>query len=237
MNERQITINGKTYDVPETERDAFTFYRTFLNAIEYGDDATVEQKFSLLMAILNYAFEFKEPDQQTFSNMGRFAWKLIAPNITSGIIPFLNGAKGGKFGKLGGAPKGSHNNPNGRRGNKELTPKLTPKLTPNKNKNKEDKERLTNVSPKKGELSLHAPSEKFLEFMAWLKEQCPNVAKMEVQMTEGQLNTLLEKFGKNAVWRILRSMENYKPLTKKNRSVYLSALNWLNRDTQKGGQR
>lgn len=134
-----ITINGRNYAIPDNERKAFTFFRTFLDAVEADKSSTDKEKLSFVMAVIRYALNFEEPDQEQFSELGRIMWKMVVPNIESGITGFLKGSKGAGYGKLGGAPKGSLNNPNGRRGNKgdeELTPKLTPKLTPNKNKDK-----------------------------------------------------------------------------------------------------
>lgn len=235
MSDQTLTINGKTYALPDKKREAFTFFRNFMDAVEDDKDATDTQKLSFLLAILRYALDFTEPDQQTFSNMGRYAWKLVVPNITSGIVPFLNGTKGGKFGKLGGAPKGSCNNPNGRRGKEELTPKLTPNK--NKNKNKNENENVT----KKDKLFLNEKttcSEEFGKFNEWLRTDCPHVCKLETQMDEAQFNSLLNLYDKTVVVDTLRKMENYKPLTKNNRDVYRTLRNWLTRDKaqKKGGE-
>lgn len=61
------------------------------------------------------------------------------------------------------------------------------------------------------------------------------IKKMEQPLTEDEAEKLIDKFGEQSVKDILMSMENYKPLIKKNTSAYLTANNWLKRD-QKNGQ-
>ncbi|SET22347.1 hypothetical protein [Prevotella sp. kh1p2] len=91
--------------------------------------------------------------------------------------------------------------------------------------------------PKKDELSLPSPpqSEKFVQFNQWLQANCPHLLKMQEQITEEQLNALLHNYESEDIFDTLRSMENYKPITKNNRSVYRTLRNWLNRDNKKKG--
>lgn len=61
-----------------------------------------------------------------------------------------------------------------------------------------------------------------------------NILKMEEPLTIEQGESLIEKFGENQVKGILMRMENYKPLNKKNKSAYLTANNWLQRNGVSG---
>lgn len=94
-----------------------------------------------------------------------------------------------------------------------------------KGKEKKEKEIVENAQ---------TPTEKtkFDIFNEWLKSNYPNVAKMSNQMTEENLNTLINKFGRESVNKILMQMENKKDLTKKYTSVYLTATTWLNRENK-----
>jgi len=66
------------------------------------------------------------------------------------------------------------------------------------------------------------------KFQAWFSEQgFKYVTKLEEQLKPRQLLDLIEEFGKAPVRDILLSMENAKV---KNKSVYLTALNWLRRN-------
>lgn len=112
----KIKINGKIYTKPENERAAFTFFRTFIEAVEADTGATDTEKLNFLLALVHYALDMEEPDKDKFSELGRFMWKIIIPNVDSGLISFLKGSKGREDGIKGGAPKGSRNNPNGRKG-------------------------------------------------------------------------------------------------------------------------
>lgn len=77
--------------------------------------------------------------------------------------------------------------------------------------------------------TVYTPS-KFDIFNDWLKTNYPNVAKMGKQMTEENLNTLISKYGREAVNDILMQMENKKDLAKKYTSVYLTAETWIKRN-------
>ena len=63
-----------------------------------------------------------------------------------------------------------------------------------------------------------------------LIEDFSNIKKMDEPLTAEQGELLIEKFGENRVKGILMQMENYKPLNKKNKSAYLTANNWLQRN-------
>lgn len=114
--------------------DSFVFYRTYLESIEeFEDDKTKCEIFEL---ICNYALNGEIDESK--SNISKSIFKAHKKNIENSIERrFRNIANGSK----GGAPKGSHNNPNGRRGkeetsNRELTENLaTSNLNVNVNVN------------------------------------------------------------------------------------------------------
>ena len=75
------------------------------------------------------------------------------------------------------------------------------------------------------------PDERFTKYEAALKRDCPNVARMDTQLTPEQFNKLLNLFdGQSAIlWQAIQKLENSKEGTKKNRSIYLTLTNWNRR--------
>lgn len=61
----------------------------------------------------------------------------------------------------------------------------------------------------------------------WLKSTYPSVASLKTQMTSEQFDFIIKTFGKDKFVNILMQMENKADLTRKYKSVYLTAYNWL----------
>lgn len=76
-------------------------------------------------------------------------------------------------------------------------------------------------------------AEKYEKFCQWLAGHCPRVAKLPTQLRYDEFITLFEKYDKDKVFRILANMEDRPDLLRKHRSVYRTALNWLERDQKK----
>ncbi len=97
--------------------------------------------------------------------------------------------------------------------------------------NVDDKERHTGVCPKKDGLSLPpSPPEKsdFEKFNAWLRKNCPNVLKLQTQMTEAQYDKLIEKkYTKTEICEALEDLNNWKDFPDKRTNVYRSTLDEL----------
>jgi hypothetical protein len=68
---------------------------------------------------------------------------------------------------------------------------------------------------------------KFQKYEKWLKQNCPGVSKLEIQMTEENFNVLTSKYDSQLITDKLLAMENKKDLTKKYKSVYLTLNGWL----------
>lgn len=211
-----------------TKKNSFVFYRSFSDAM---GELPEKDQLTLYRAIVSYGLDADEPTLD--SPYLRMAWKLIQPQLDANWRRYENGCKGASFGKRGGAPKGNKN------ASRAKQPLNNRKTTPNDNVNdndnvssKEDKE----SKPKKDELSLPVSSD-FIKFNDWVKTVLPHVAKIEKQMTEKQMNSLIAKFGKERFFDILRQMDNFKkqgrPVEKCYTSVYLTANNWLKRDAEK----
>lgn len=205
-------------------RNSFVFYRSFNDAME---ELTESDQLVLYRAIVGYGLDGQEASFD--SSYLRMAWKLIKPQLDANWRRYENGCKGG-------APVGSRNNPSGRRGNQ---PRTNQEQTKNKrNDNDNDNVNVDNKEskPKKDELSLSVShsTQKFVQFNEWLQTNCPHLLKMQ-QMTEKELDTLLSNYESEDIFNTLRNMENYKDTAKKNRSVYRTLRNWLNRDNKKKG--
>lgn len=63
----------------------------------------------------------------------------------------------------------------------------------------------------------------------YIKDNCPQVSKLKKQMTAEECEKLLAKFTNSQIADTLLAMENFKQLTSKYVSVYLTLNNWLNR--------
>jgi hypothetical protein len=68
---------------------------------------------------------------------------------------------------------------------------------------------------------------KFQKYENWVKTNCPNVSKLEIQMTEENFNVLTSKYDSQLITDKLLAMENKKDLVKKYKSVYLTLNAWL----------
>ena len=128
------------------ERQYVTFFLSYYNSI---DKLPTEMQTPLYRAIARYSFFFEEPDFSGDSNENMLSalWEGILPNLRRSNKNYLNG-------KNGGAPKGSHNNPNGRAG---TNPKQTENLA-----NKKKEERNMKDKPSVG-MELPYSSDKFKE--------------------------------------------------------------------------
>ena len=89
------------------QRNQFTFYDSFMKAAK---EMPEEERNAFINAICEFALYHQEPDFKSDYKQAKFAWLLIEPNLESQWQHSINGSKGG-------APIGSHNNKNGRRGN------------------------------------------------------------------------------------------------------------------------
>lgn len=69
-------------------------------------------------------------------------------------------------------------------------------------------------------------------FDDFLEKNCPTVLKLKTQLTADQAQKLADEFGMKECEEIFEAMENWIPLSKKSKSVYLTAKKWLtNRKT------
>ena len=74
---------------------------------------------------------------------------------------------------------------------------------------------------------------RFDRFCRWVERNAPRTARMAEPVTEGQFAELVAAFGAERVADIFLAMHNYQPLLRSNRSAYLTAKRWMERDTVK----
>lgn len=74
----------------------------------------------------------------------------------------------------------------------------------------------------------HTDEEKemFKKFQEWIKTNCPRVADMKEPFTIEQYVKMRQKMKREEVTDLLYKMHNWEPLTKRNRSAYLTIMNW-----------
>lgn len=70
------------------------------------------------------------------------------------------------------------------------------------------------------------------DFIDGMKSKYPHVMKMQQPLTLRQYKELTEDYPHDKIVSILTSMENYKQLTKNNRSAVLTIRNWIKRESR-----
>ncbi len=91
-------------EIEQKERQSFTFYLSFYKAAKGLKN---RERLAIYDAIVEYSLLGKEPDD--LSSISQLVWDLVEPILSKSRVGFLNGVKGGKYGELGGAPKGNDN--------------------------------------------------------------------------------------------------------------------------------
>ena len=197
----------------------FRFFESYRNALERAGD---EHYLSVVKAMCSYVFDDKVPNLEDNTDMA--IWELIKPIIDQGKKISIIRAEAGRSG--GGVTRNKGN----RNASKQYK---TIQNNTDKDKDKEINKEINNkLLTKKGELSLPKKSS-FERFKDVLREQCPHVAAMPVQMTEKQFDEALGLFDGDSISMLeaLKNIENYKPATKKNRNVYQTLKSWKKRNT------
>lgn len=111
------------------ERDSFIFYRSFYDAIRELPRDIQGEVYTAIMEYSLYGITI-----ENLKPITRSIFTLIKPQLDANLTRYENGRKGG-------APKGVSNNPNGRKGGKELTenkPRTNQELTKNKPKTNQE---------------------------------------------------------------------------------------------------
>lgn len=217
-------------------RNSFVFYRSFKESIANLSD---KEKLMMYEAITDFALDMKEP---TLTGFPQSLFTLIRPVLEANLKRWRNGCKGG-------APLGSSNNPNGRRGKHETENKAetNQKLTKNKaNKDKDvdkDKEEENNKREsvkEKAELSLSRTRSAYADcdegLKAWFeKGNAPYIYKnFEHLVSSDELARLREKYDATLISETILAIENRADLRKKYKNLYRTLLTWLRKEAHNG---
>ena len=108
------------------ERDSFIFYRSFYEAIQELEPGIRSECYE---AVIGYALTGEEPD---ISGASKAIFLAIKPQIDANNKRYVDGCKGGEYGKLGGRPKKTPV------GLSDKTPKGLSVKTPNENVNENE---------------------------------------------------------------------------------------------------
>lgn len=206
------------------ERNSFVFYGDWWNVLA---ELPEKEYTRVSKAIFMYAFSGAVPDDP----MVRAITGLMRSAIDRDLEKWQSiREKRIEAGREGGKAKAKQKVANGSKAKHTLANQAV-NVNVNVNDNVINKE----SKPKKDELSLPPHStQKFVQYNQWIETNCPHLLKME-QMTEKELDTLLLNYQSEDIFNTLRKMENYRDTAKKNRSVYRTLRNWLNRDNNKKG--
>lgn len=175
------------------KKDSFVFYRSFQDAINGLDES---DQLIIYRAIANYALDKTEPNLERFAKV---VFTLIKPQIDANWRKHENGKKGAKYGKLGGAPKGNKN------ATKQKQPLNNGKTTPNVNENVN-----VNVNENVCVTLDNNTLTQFERFNLWIKENTPNLLKIEEQLTEKQLDDLVRVHTPLQITDLLKEINNKK---------------------------
>ena len=193
-------------------RNSFVFYGSWWEAIK---NLPRDVQGDVLTAIVEYGLTGETTEQLKPIAKAMLAMAKVQIDINN--QRFENGKKGGR-------KKTKYNQTETKtEPNKNQT---ETKTEPNKNDNVNDndiKENTPNGVQKK------APTP-FENLQSWMKENTPNVMKLQKQVTEEQYKKIREKYSYQQLVDILLAMENYKDLTKKYTSVYLTFLKWAKKE-------
>lgn len=174
-------------------RESFVFYRSFYESIKRLPERA---QLSLFHAVVEYGLNQVAPDftgisQQPFVEA---IFAGIRPQLDANHKRFLNGCKGGEYGKMGGAPKGNQN------ARKDKQPQNNPKSTPNVNENENENVNVkVTREPAVQELKLPFQDPEFVTTWNELRQQ-PKWRKKTTTALQKSLNQLGQFHSKFAVF-------------------------------------
>jgi hypothetical protein len=207
-------------------RSSFVFYKDWMIAIR---DLPDDIRLDIYESIIEYATTGSIRGLRPMANI---AFNFVKTTIDRDTERYMSIAERNKDnGIKGGRPKKkTQKNPKNPVG--YLETQRNPKNLDNVNVNvsvNDNEDNYTPLSPDgdippAGDTLSPSPFEKLT---ARIKSELPVVVKLPQQLTEKQLNSLLEKYNRQEIWDILEDMNNTADLCKKYRNVGRTAGNWL----------
>lgn len=205
--------------------DSFVFYRSFIEAVEV-DGIADDVKLQLLKAIIYYALDDSEPDEET-SPVVKMAFKLIKPQIDANVKRRLNGAKGGRKKEKPMVNKNEtigYENKNHRLANKEpMVTELKTNGSQNENHRLAFSEPNVNVNVNDN-VNVNANGNVNVNVSASADIRNPLI-------TEQEKNSLVADYGEDVVEDYINRVQHYCTEHNKTYKDYaLTIRTWLNRD-------
>ena len=138
-----------------TSRESFVFYRSFYDSIKVLPD---EVQQALFRAVIEYGLDQVVPSFQgvPYQPFVEAIFAGIRPQLDANLKRFLNGCKGGEYGKLGGNPNFAKGRPNPYYS--KDNPKDNPDITPNDNGNDNVNVNEDKIKPQPRHSSLSLPN-------------------------------------------------------------------------------
>ena len=225
-------------------RNSFVFYGSWWEAIK---NLPRDVQGDVLTAIIEYGLSGETTEQLKPITKAMLA--MVKPQIDANNQRYENGKKGGRK-KHGDNQTEAKQEPKQNQTETKQEPKQNQtetKQEPKQNQTEtkqEPKQNQTetlndnvndNVNDNKKESSNEdkkdpPPKTQYEKFNDWMKDNTPNVCKLKNQVTEEQYHKIRERYSYQQLVDILLAMENYKELTKKYTSVYLTFLKWAKKE-------
>lgn len=204
-------------------RNSFVFYGSWWEAIK---NLPRDVQGDVLTAIIEYGLSRETTEQ--LKPIAKAMLAMVKPQIDANNQRFENGKRGGRK-KTEQIQTETKQEPKNNQTETKQEPKRNHAETLNDNvyDNVNDiKENTPNGVQKKEP----PPKTQYEKFNDWMKSNTPNVCKLQKQVTEEQYHKIREKYSYQQLVDILLAMENYKELTKKYTSVYLTFLKWAKKE-------
>ena len=214
-----------------TGKDSFILYTKYVHVARKLSDEMAGKLYKMILEYVN------DTDPQTDEMVLDLLFEPIKQDLKEDLRRWESVCERNREnGKAGGRPRKAENNPENPAGylgtQKTQTNPLEPKKPRLTRYDCDSDSDMSIDSDMKKEEHIHENT-KFDIFNEWLKNTYPAVSKLKRQMTETELQTIIEKYGRTSLNDILMQMENKADLNKKYTSVYLTANNWLQRGTIK----
>lgn len=201
-------------------RNSFVFYASWWEAIK---DLPRDVQGDVLTAIVEYGLHGEATGQ--LKPITRAILAIAKTQIDINNKRYENGKKGGR-------PRYNKNQTKTKPKPNNNQVKTKPK--PNDNVNDNDNKEIvsTEVEPIKKSTIVQKEkhSAQYEGFLKWVRENTPTVLKLKTGFTEEQFYKIRRVYEFEQIANILQSMENYKELTKKYTSAYLTFLRWAKRE-------
>ena len=196
-------------------RNSFVFYDSWWEAIK---NLPRDVQGDVLTAIIEYGLTGETTGQ--LKPIAKAMLAMAKTQIDINNQRFENGKKGGR-----GKAKDNQTETKQKPNKNQTKTKVEPNVNDNVNDN--DIKENTPDGVQKKDTVKKAPFDKFND---WLRKNAPNVLKLKTQMTEEQFGKVRATYSFKQIADILLAMENYKELTKKYTSVYLTFLKWAKKE-------